>query len=72
MDGAAATAAPVKDANGRTIGVLSLYASADRLSHMVSLVDELQQVAAEVGEDWATMSPSLAVNGQKQDLQRAI
>lgn len=72
VDGAAATAAPVNDANGRTIGVLSLYASADRLSHMVSLVDELRQVAAEVGEDWATMSPSVAANGQKQDLQRAI
>jgi IclR family acetate operon transcriptional repressor len=72
VDGAAATAAPVSGANGKTIGVLSLYASADRLSHMVSLVDELRQAAAEVGENWARMSPSVAVNDQTHDLQRAI
>jgi DNA-binding IclR family transcriptional regulator len=72
VDGAAATAAPVSGANGKTIGVLSLYASADRLSHMVSLVDELRQAAAEVSENWARMSPSVAVNGQTHDLQRAI
>jgi DNA-binding IclR family transcriptional regulator len=72
VDGAAATAAPVNDANGKTIGVLSLYASADRLSHMVSFVDELRQAAAEVSENWAMMSPSVAVNGQTHDLQRAI
>lgn len=72
VDGAAATAAPIRDANGRTIGVLSLYASADRLSHMVSLVDELRQAAADVSKNWAMMSPSLAANGQTNDLQRAI
>jgi DNA-binding IclR family transcriptional regulator len=72
VDGAAATAAPVRDRNGKTIGVLSLYASADRMSHMVSLVDELLQAAAEVSESWARMSSSLAVSGQTQDLQRAI
>lgn len=72
VDGAAATAAPVSDANGKTIGVLSLYASADRLPHMVSLVEELRQAAAEVSENWATMSPSRAANGQTDDLQRAI
>lgn len=72
VDGAAATAAPVSDANGKTIGVLSLYASADRLPHMISLVDELQQAATEVSENWAMMSPSAAANSQTHDLQKAI
>lgn len=56
VDGAAATAAPVIDRHGRIVAVLSLYASADRLAHMVSLVDELLQVAGEASEAWAAIS----------------
>ncbi len=71
VDGAAATAAPVTDANGKTIGALSLYASADRLPHMVSLVDALREVADELSQEWATMSPFATVNVQRHDLQKA-
>lgn len=71
VDGAAATAAPVIGTNGQTIGALSLYASADRLPHMVSLVDDLRQSADELSRDWATMSPFVAVHDQRRDLQKA-
>ena len=56
IDGAAAVAAPVFDANGRTIAALSLYAPADRLPHMHSLVDDLQDVARELGHHWVAIS----------------
>lgn len=71
VDGAAATAAPITGTNGRTIGALSLYASADRLPHMVSLVEDLRRAADELSRDWATMSPFVSVNGHRHDLQKA-
>ena len=55
-NGGLSTAAPVFDRHGRIVAVLSLYASADRLAHMVSLVDELLQVAGEASEAWAAIS----------------
>jgi len=62
VDGAAATATPVTDSNGKTIGALSLYASADRLPHMISMLDVLREAADELSREWATMSPFAAVN----------
>lgn len=56
VDCAAAVAAPVVATSGRTVAALSLYASADRLEHMESLVPELCQIAQEAGEQWDKIS----------------
>ena len=72
VDGAAATAAPVTDTNGRTVAALSLYASADRLPHMLGVVDDLRQVATEVSQSWISISAFGHVTGGHGDLQQAI
>jgi len=56
VDGAAAVAAPIAGAGGRTIAVLSLYASADRVDHMKSFVPQLCATAAEAEAEWDAMS----------------
>ena len=52
-------------AGGRTVGVLSLYASADRLGHMERLIPQLRSVAAEAGARWSLMS---ALSSDQLDL----
>ncbi len=71
VDGAAATAAPVIGTDGTAIGALSLYSSADRLPHMVSLVSVLQESARQLSSAWATVSPFTAVSRLTHDLQSA-
>jgi DNA-binding IclR family transcriptional regulator len=56
VDGAAAVAAPVVTANGRTVAVLSMYASADRLSQMESLAPKLCVIANEAAAEWNRIS----------------
>jgi DNA-binding IclR family transcriptional regulator len=56
IDGAAAVAVPLVDADGATIAALSLYAPSDRLGHMLSLVDEVKIVAQELGRHWIAIS----------------
>ena len=55
VDGAAAVAAPVVS-NGRTIAAVSFYGPADRLMHMMSLLEELQNVAQELSRHWVAIS----------------
>lgn len=70
VDGAAAVAAPIVDDSGRTVAAAGLYAPADRLSHMVSMVEDLQIVARELGRHWSGISTIDHVPSSK-DLQRA-
>ncbi len=56
IDGAAAVAVPLAGADGSTIAALGLYAPADRLDHMLSLVDEVKNVAHELGRHWIAIS----------------
>ena len=56
VDGAAAVAVPIIEGDGATIGALSLYAPDDRLSHMLTLVDALQNAARELGRYWIAIS----------------
>jgi len=56
IDGAAALAVPLLDAEGGTVAALSLYAPADRLDHMLSLVDEVKNVGNELGRHWIAIS----------------
>lgn len=57
IDGAAAVAVPLVGGDGSTVAAVGLYAPADRLNHMLSLVDELQNVARELGRHWIAISP---------------
>jgi DNA-binding IclR family transcriptional regulator len=70
IDGAAAVAAPIVDNSGGTVAALSLYAPADRLSHMMNMVEDLQIVAREMGRHWSGISTIDHVR-LPQDLQRA-
>jgi DNA-binding IclR family transcriptional regulator len=56
VDGAAAVAAPVVTANGRTVAALSMYASADRLPQMEALAPQLCAIADEAATEWDKIS----------------
>jgi DNA-binding IclR family transcriptional regulator len=56
VDGAAAVAAPVVTANGRTVAALSMYASADRLPRMEALAPQLCAIANEAAAEWEKIS----------------
>ncbi len=56
VDGAAAVAVPVVTGDGRTVAALSLYASADRLSHIEAAVPHLQLIASEAATQWCKVS----------------
>ncbi len=71
VDGAAAVAAPIIGPGGRTIAVLSLYASADRLDHMKSFVPQLCATAAEAEAEWNAMSAFPAGLTALDDIQSA-
>jgi DNA-binding IclR family transcriptional regulator len=71
VDGAAAVAAPVVTEGGQTVAVLSLYAAADRLEHMMSLESELRATAGEAGAAWDAISAFPASLGRK-DLSSAL
>lgn len=64
IDGAAAVAVPLAGAEGNTIAALGLYAPADRLDHMLPLVDEVQSVARELGRHWIAISTGQTVGTQ--------
>jgi IclR family KDG regulon transcriptional repressor len=66
VDGAAAVAAPVVTANGRTVAALSMYASADRLPQMEALAPQLCAIAAEAAAEWDRIS-SLADTSMQID-----
>ena len=73
FDCAAAVAAPLTSAGGRTIAVLSLYASAERVAHMESLVPQLCSIAAEAAEQWDRISAFSTGNGESvNDLQKVM
>lgn len=56
VDGAAAVAVPVTDDNDAIIGALSLYAPDDRLRHMLTVVEQLQDAARDLGRKWIAIS----------------
>ncbi len=56
VDGAAAVAVPIIGTDGATIGALSLYAPDDRLGHMLTLIDAVQDAAHELGRYWIAIS----------------
>jgi DNA-binding IclR family transcriptional regulator len=72
VDGASATAAPIVDAGGRTIAALSLYAAADRLPHILSLVPELTKAASDASDIWASMAVFSQIHKGQESLQEAI
>lgn len=66
VDGASAIAAPIKDQNGRTAAVMSLYAPADRFSATKEYVPALLEAAAAVSDEWIGLTSTAAVGGQWQ------
>lgn len=56
VTGAAAVAAPIINAHGRTVAVLGLYGPADRLEHMRSFSEDLRDTALEVASAWNDIS----------------
>ncbi len=52
VDGAAAVAAPMLDVSGDVVGVLSLYAAADRFHSMQEFVPELLAITEEAANQW--------------------
>lgn len=57
VDGAAATAAPVRDQRGGTVAVMSLYAPAHRYDELKAHVDDLLRAAAAASRDWKAIAP---------------
>lgn len=56
VDGAAAVAAPMLDRAGDVVGVLSLYAAADRFHSMQEFVPELLAITEEAADQWTLMT----------------
>lgn len=69
VDGAAAVAAPVVTANGRTVAVLSMYAAADRLPQMESLTPKLCAIANEAAAEWNRIS---AYTGSTSEIDHEV
>ena len=61
VTGAAAVAAPLVTADGRTIAVLSLYGPAERLDHMLTFRTEIRSIADEAMAAWQSISTVPAV-----------
>lgn len=69
IDGAAAVAAPITDHHGTTVGVLSLYAPADRFDAIQECVPDLLSIAAEASAEWTGMTSTalVGVSGKSGD-----
>jgi IclR family acetate operon transcriptional repressor len=63
VDGASAVAAPVRDHQGRAVGVMSLYAPADRFEAIQECVPDLLRIAAAASDEWIGLTAIPAGNG---------
>ena len=64
VDGASAVAAPIKDHQGRAIGVMSLYAPADRFAAIQECVPDLLSVADTATREWTGMTSTTLAGRQ--------
>jgi DNA-binding IclR family transcriptional regulator len=67
VEGAAAVAAPLENATGRTIAVMSLYAPADRFAAIQEYVPALLDTAAMASQEWVGLTSTAGVGGHKGD-----
>lgn len=67
VEGASAIAAPVSDELGAAVGVLSLYAPADRFKDIQDLAPRLLAVAKEASDEWVQISSAGAAGSDRRD-----